>query len=94
MTTGNTIIIKSFDNVVFVPVECVQAGTDSIPYVYRKDGIKQIIIPGESNEKNMIVEKGLEKGELLYLNNPEKPEKFKVKGSELVPLIRERRRKV
>lgn len=92
MTTGNTITIRKFDNATFIPIECVQAGADSIPYVYRKDGIKQVIIPGESNEKNMIIEKGLESGLLIYLNNPENPDKFKLGGEDLIPFIKERGR--
>src|SRR5659263_255205 len=37
MTTGNKIITKTISNVVFIPLESVQAGTDSIPFVYLKN---------------------------------------------------------
>src|SRR5664279_5495159 len=33
MTTGNKIIVSSVKDAVYIPVECVQAGIDSIPYV-------------------------------------------------------------
>ncbi len=92
MTTGNTITIRNFEQATFIPIECVQAGPDSIPFVYRKDGIRQVILTGESNEKNMIIEKGLEAGALVYLNNPENPEKFRLEGEDLIPSIRERGR--
>lgn len=92
MTTGNKITIKNFEQATFIPIECVQAGRDSIPFVYRKGGIRQFILTGESNEKNMIIEKGLEAGALVYLNNPENAEKFRVEGEELIPSIRERSR--
>ena len=77
MTTGNKITIKEFEQATFIPIECVQAGPDSIPFVYRKGGIRQVILTGESNEKNMIIEKGLEAGTLVYLNNPENAGKFR-----------------
>ena len=90
MTTGNKIVIKKFDNAVYIPIECVQAGADSIPFVYTKNGAKQVVLLGESNEKNIIIEKGLNPGTLLYLNNPEKPEKFKLTGEDLIPVLKKR----
>ncbi len=90
MTTGNKIVIKTFDAAVYIPIECVQAGVDSIPFVFTKDGTKQVVLLGESNEKNIIIEKGLEPGTMLYLNNPEKPEKFKLAGEDLIPVLKER----
>jgi len=90
MTTGNKIVIKTFDSAVYIPIECVQAGVDSIPFVFTKNGTKQVVLLGESNEKNIIIEKGLEPGTMLYLNNPEKPEKFKLAGEDLIPILKER----
>ena len=84
MTTGNKIIIKTFDNVVYVPSECVQTGADSIPFVYVKNKTKQIVVLGESNEKNVIVEKGLTAGTTIYLVPPEQAEKFRLVGQDLV----------
>jgi multidrug efflux pump subunit AcrA (membrane-fusion protein) len=90
MTTGNKIIVSSVKDAVYIPIECVQAGIDSIPYVFTKKGIKQIVLLGESNEKYVQIEKGLEEGTLLYLNNPENPEKFRLEGKDLVREIREK----
>jgi len=90
MTTGNKIIVSSEKDAVYIPIECVQAGIDSIPYVFTKKGIKQIVLLGESNEKYVQIEKGLEEGTLLYLNNPENPEKFRLEGKDLVREIREK----
>jgi multidrug efflux pump subunit AcrA (membrane-fusion protein) len=70
MTTSNKIIIKTFDNVVSIPTECVQAGIDSIPYVYAKNRTKQYIVLGESNDKNVIVEQGLKNGTQIYVIPP------------------------
>jgi HlyD family secretion protein len=90
MTTGNKIMIRKFDSVKYIPIESVQAGIDSIPFVYKKNGTRQIVLLGESNEKNVIIEKGLESGNLLYLTSPLKPEKFKLTGEELIPVLKER----
>lgn len=90
MTTGNKILINTLKDAVYIPIECVQAGIDSIPFVYTKKGIKQIVLLGESNEKNVLIEKGLEPGMLLYMNNPEAPEKFRIEGRELVAEIKAR----
>ena len=38
MTTGNKIITKTINDVTFIPLESVQAGPDSIPFVYLKNG--------------------------------------------------------
>jgi multidrug efflux pump subunit AcrA (membrane-fusion protein) len=90
MTTGNNIIVSSVKDAIYIPDECVQAGVDSIPFVYTKKGIKQIVLLGESNEKYVLIEKGLDAGTLLYLNNPENPEKFRLEGKELIQIIKER----
>jgi len=80
MTTNNKIIIKTFDNVVFTPIECVHTGPDSIPFVYTKNGLKKVIVLGESNDKDVIIERGLELGTVLYIEVPENPEKFRMEG--------------
>lgn len=90
MTTGNKIIVKTAKDAIFIPIECVQAGTDSIPYVYTKNGIKQIVLLGDANEKYVMVEKGLETGTTIYITNPEIPEKFKLSGKDLIAIIKER----
>jgi HlyD family secretion protein len=89
MTTGNKVITKSISDVTYIPLESVQAGTDSIPFVYLKNGNKQVVVLGESNENNVIAEQGLQPGTQIYLSTPEKPENFKLVGEELIPVIRE-----
>ena len=89
MTTGNKIIIKSFDDVVYIPTECVHTGSDSITFVYKKNRTKQIVILGDANEKNVIVEQGLEPGTPIYLITPEEPAKFKLTGENLIAFIKD-----
>ncbi|MGC1392372.1 MAG: efflux RND transporter periplasmic adaptor subunit [Bacteroidales bacterium] len=90
MTTGNKIIVSTVKDAIYIPIECVQAGIDSIPYVYTKKGVRQIVLLGESNEKYVLIEKGLDEGSLLYLNNPENPGKFRLEGKELIQVIKKR----
>lgn len=91
MTTGNKIIIESYPDAIFIPSECVQAGTDSIPFVYQKNRKKQIVLLGKSNEKNVIIEKGLESGTSIFVIAPEGAESFKLSGEELIPEIKARK---
>ncbi|MFZ0280137.1 MAG: hypothetical protein WAL29_00700, partial [Bacteroidales bacterium] len=80
----------SFDNVVSIPTECVQAGSDSIPFVCGKNRTKQIVVLGEVNEKNVIVEQGLKPGTVIYSIPPEDYESFRVAGQDLIPVIKDR----
>jgi HlyD family secretion protein len=91
MTTGNKIITKTINDVTYIPLESVQAGQDSIPFVYLKNGSRQIVVLGESNENNVVVEQGLEAGTVIYLNTPDEPEKFsKLIGEELKQVIKDK----
>jgi len=88
MTSTNKLILNSYESVTFIPVECVHAGTDSIPFVYTKNGTRQIVLLGETSDKNIIIEKGLEPGTSVYLVPPEKSYRFELAGEELIPLIK------
>ncbi len=84
MTTSNKIIIDSFEDVISIPTECVHADADGIPYVYKKNKTKQIVVLGEMNEKNIIVREGLDAGTPIYVITPEEPAKFRLVGQELL----------
>jgi multidrug efflux pump subunit AcrA (membrane-fusion protein) len=84
MTTWNKIIIKSIDDAVYIPLECVHAGSDSIPYVIKKNKTKQIVVLGEENEKNVIVRQGLEEGTPIYIVPPDDFAKFRTVGQNLL----------
>lgn len=91
MTTGNKIVTKTINDVTYVPLESVMTGADSIPFVYLKNGVRQIVVLGESNENNVVVEQGIEPGTQIYLNTPEEPEKFtKLAGTELIEIIKQK----
>jgi hypothetical protein len=90
MTTGNKIIISTNPVAVFVPIECVQAGVDSITFVYKKNKTKQVVLLGETNDKYVVIEKGLDPGTQIFLNNPLNAEKFNLSGAELIPELKDR----
>ncbi|MDP4209162.1 MAG: efflux RND transporter periplasmic adaptor subunit [Bacteroidota bacterium] len=87
MTTSNSVVINKFKDVTYIPIDAIH-NEDSIPFVYKKDGVKQIVLLGTMNDNQVIIEKGLKSGEDIYLGTPEKPEKFKKEGQELIPLIK------
>jgi HlyD family secretion protein len=89
MTTSNQIVTQSFEDVMYVPLEAIHAD-DSISFVYTTRMRKQIVMTGEQNENFIIVEKGLDTGEDVYLSIPENTERFSLSGQELIPEIKER----
>jgi HlyD family secretion protein len=84
MTTNNKIMINSFENVTYIPIECVHTGLDSIPFVYTKERLKQAVALGESNDEDVVIKEGIKPGTHLYISVPDKPEKFKLSGSDLI----------
>jgi HlyD family secretion protein len=82
MTTSNEIIINSFSDKVFVPIDAVDV-VDSKTYVYTRSGIKQEIATGLSNNNFIIVERGLKPDLELHMNRPSKTERFKVRNIEI-----------
>lgn len=71
MTTSNKIITQSLDDALFIPLECLNTHNDSITYVYKKNNlgfVKQEVEIGIANTNEVIVLKGLDKGDKLYLS--------------------------
>ena len=83
MTTSNKVIVNTFSDVLYIPTECVHAGTDGIPYVYTKNKTKQYVVTGESNEKNIIIESGLHPRQLVYIIQPEDADEFRTEGEDI-----------
>lgn len=94
MTTSNKVLLKIYNDVIYVPVESVLAGADSITYVFTKDRKRQIVIPGESDDKNIIIEAGLKAGTSVWTRIPDNYNKYTLAGNEFVPVIREREKVV
>ncbi|MCM4174201.1 RND transporter [Arenibacter sp. TNZ] len=73
MTTSNRILIHKEEDVLMVPLEAVFS-QDSISFVYAKSGMsidKKQIEMGESNLDVVIIKKGLNESEVVYLSKPE-----------------------
>jgi hypothetical protein len=80
MTSKNTIVTATIDNVLFAPIEAV-VSTDSIAYVFRKDGgriIKQQVITGESNDNEIVLKAGVKENDELLLLPPGNADKIKL----------------
>ena len=89
MTTSNKIITASFDNVLYVPLEAL-FGTDTMMYVYRTNGVKQVVVPGEMNDNFRIIEQGLQEDDEIYLSQPKDAETFKLAGAEYIEVLKQR----
>ncbi|MBN2348450.1 MAG: efflux RND transporter periplasmic adaptor subunit [Bacteroidales bacterium] len=90
MTTSNTIITQTFEDVLYLPLEAIHTN-DSLPFVYLKNKTRQLVLLGESNDDEIIIEKGLDEKDKVLLSIPEDGEEYKMAGLELIALINERR---
>ncbi len=93
MTTSNRILTQSVENVLFIPLESLHSQSDSITFVYLKEGIdivKQEVVVGESNANDVIVSSGLKENDRLYLSIPTGLEKQEVN---LLPELKGKRTK-
>ncbi len=89
MTTSNAIITKDYKDVNFLPLEAVHSN-DSLTFVYRKNGTKQLVVLGEANDNEIIIEKGLNAGDMVLLTVPENADEYKYAGMELASLIKQK----
>jgi hypothetical protein len=89
MTTSNKIITKTFDSVLYIPLEAVHSN-DSMTFVYLRNNTKQVVVLDESNENEIIVEAGLDAGDKVLLSVPEGADDLKFTGLELVEVIRQK----
>ena len=97
MTTGNIIQTGIYNNKLYVPSEAI-FDTDSTRFVYLKKKnnlVKQIVDIGEENEDYSIINKGVAEGDVLLLNEPEKPEDIETVGWDIYQeqLLKQKERK-
>lgn len=79
MTTKNTIITHIEEDVLSVPLEAVHLA-DSLVYVFKDQGarvVKQQIQTGLRNDNRIIVERGLDEGEQVYLSIPQNADELR-----------------
>jgi len=89
MTTSNTILINSHSDVVYIPLDAV-FNQDSVTFVYTTNNTKQVVVLGESNDTEVIVDLGLTEGEKLHVSIPENSATWRMTGEELIPILKER----
>jgi hypothetical protein len=89
MTTSNAIVINTLKDVAYVSIDAIYT-QDSIPYVYTTNHTKQVVVLGDANENQIIVEQGLSVGDKVYVSTPENSALWKMVGEELIPVIKER----
>jgi HlyD family secretion protein len=73
MTTSNKIIAKALEQALFIPLECLHNQSDTVTYVFKKDGlniVKQEVIVGETNANDVVVLGGLHPEDQVYLSIP------------------------
>ncbi len=71
MTTSNQIITKTVDNALYVPLEALHSHGDSVSFVYKKNGLKNIkqeVLVGDSNTDFAIILEGLKPDDQVYLS--------------------------
>lgn len=76
MTTKNIILTSEINDVKFIPLEGL-FNNDSISYVFLRQGVrivKKQVIPGQSNENEIIIKAGLNPNDEILLSQPEKSE--------------------
>ena len=91
MTTSNQIITKTYENVLYIPLEALHT-EDSLTFVYKKNRTKQLVLLGEANEDQVIILEGLSAGDKLFLSVPEDASQYKLTRTDLIPKIREQMR--
>ena len=89
MTTSNQIVINSMSDVAYVSLDAIFS-QDSIPFVYTTHLTKQIVVLGDANDTEVVVEQGLLPGDKVYISVPENSETWAKAGEELIPVIKER----
>jgi multidrug efflux pump subunit AcrA (membrane-fusion protein) len=80
MTTSNTIVAETLDNVVYVPLESLH-NENNVTYVFKKSGtglIRQEVKVGKTNDNEAVILEGLGENENVLLSKPANPQKIKL----------------
>lgn len=73
MTTSNRIIVNRVDDAMYIPLESIHV-QDSSSYVFKKSGLSTVLQEvelGLMNENEVIVHRGLNMDDVIYLSVPE-----------------------
>ena len=89
MTSSNSIVINTMTDVTYIPIEAIFI-QDSIPFVYTTNNTRQVVVLGEANDNEIIVEHGLSPGDRVFVSTPENAGNWRLAGEDLIPIIHER----
>jgi len=73
MTTSNRIIAKSIENAIYIPLECLHSKSDTVTFVYKRNGmkiVKQEVMIGETNANDAVILVGLAETDRVHLSIP------------------------
>lgn len=93
MTTSNIIQTGSYPDTLFIPSEAVFEN-DSLQFVYlsnQSEIVKKVVDLGDENENFVLINKGLNEGDVVLLTVPENNESLAFEGMELYQEIKERK---
>ena len=79
MTTKNTVVTDEIDDVLFIPIEAVNA-LDTVNYVFRQAHnriVRQQVVTGKRNENQIVIKEGLDEGDIVLLTIPREPESLR-----------------
>jgi len=95
MTTSNIIQTGQFSDAIFIPAEAVFEN-DSLQFVLLENGsqiVKKVVDLGDKNENFIVVNQGVQEGDVLFLNTSKNIDDLPVEGMELFYEIKERKAK-
>jgi len=89
MTTSNAIEAGTYADTLMVATDAVFEN-DSMKFVYlgKEKPVKQIVWLGDENENNVLIKKGLKKGDFVWLTEPANAAELKFKGLEIYAEIK------
>jgi HlyD family secretion protein len=84
MTTSNAIEAGTFTDTLMVASDAVFEN-DSLKFVYLGDKkpVKQIVWLGDENENYVLIKKGLKKGDVVWLTEPDNANEMNIQGQEI-----------
>ena len=92
MTTSNIIKINTYPDKLSLPLEAIH-NEDSLSFVYSMKGKKQLVLLGQMNDNEVVIEKGLKKGDKVWLTTPDDSKEWKITGKELKAEIINKKKK-
>lgn len=78
MTTKNVLLINTFKDVLHLPIECIH-NENNITFVYKKESfgiVKAEVQIGQSNDDDIIITKGLNQNDIIFLTIPDNANKL------------------